>query len=52
MESKKLQEQLTTEKMKPLTVRRRLRTGVRLSEIKQAAEEQCVELSFEGNQRC
>ena len=35
VESKKLQENLTTEKMKPTTVSRRLRTGDRLSEIKQ-----------------
>ena len=29
----------------------RLTTGVRLSEIKRAAEEQCLWLSFEGDQR-
>jgi len=34
---KKLQEHLT-EKIKPMTVSRRIRTGVRLSEIKRAAE--------------
>jgi len=33
----------TQEKIKPTTVSRRLRTGVRLSEIKQAAEEQCLQ---------
>jgi len=53
MESKKLQEHLTTE-IKSTTVSRGLRTGVRLSEIKRAAEEQCLEPWFEGDQwwRC
>jgi len=32
-------------------VSRRLRTGVRLSEIKRAAEEKCLQSSFEGDQR-
>jgi len=49
--SKKLQEHLTTEKIKPTTVSRRLRTVVRLSEIKRAAEEQCLQPSLEGDQR-
>ena len=30
---------------------RRIRTGVSLSEIRRPAEEQCVEPSFEGDQR-
>ena len=51
MESEKLQENLTTEKIKPTTVSRRSRTGVRLLEIKWAAKEQCLEPSFEGNQQ-
>jgi len=45
----KIQEHLTTEKMK--TKSSRIRTGVILSEIKRAAEEQCVEPSFECDQR-
>ena len=41
---KKLQEHLTTEKkIKPTKVSRRRRTGVRLPEIKRAAEEHCAE---------
>ena len=34
-----------------VTVSHGIRTGVRLSEIKRAAEEQCLELSFEADQR-
>ena len=52
VESKKIQEHLTTEKNKTSwTVLRRLRTGDRLSEIKRAAEEQCVEPSLACAQR-
>ena len=51
VKSKKLQERLTTEKIKPTTESRRIRTGVRLSEIKRAAEEQCLEPLFDGSQR-
>ena len=48
--SKKLQDHLTTEKIKPTTVSRRLRTGVTdTSAIKRAAEEQCLQPSFEGD---
>jgi len=50
VESKKLQQHSTTEKMKPTTVSRGIRTEVRLSEIKRAAEEQCLEQSCEGDQ--
>jgi len=46
---RKLQEHLTTEKIQPTTESRRIRTEVRLSEIKQAAEEQCLQPSFEGD---
>jgi len=42
---------LNSRKIKPTTVSHGIRTGVRLSEIKRAAEEQCVELSFEADQR-
>ena len=38
VESKRFQENLTTEKIKRTTVSRRIRTGVRLSEINRAAE--------------
>jgi len=46
---RKLQEHLTTEKIQPTTESRRIRTEVRQSEIKQAAEEQCLQRSFEGD---
>jgi len=52
MDSKKLQEHLTTEKKtKPTTVSHRLRTGIRLSEIKRVAKEQCLQPLLEGDQR-
>ena len=38
-------------KVKLMTVLCRPRTGVRLSEIKRVAEEQCLEPSFEGDVR-
>ena len=42
---KKLQQHLTTQKNK---TNDSVRTGVRLSEIKRAAEEQCLQPSFDG----
>jgi len=50
MESKKTSRALNNGK-KPTTVSRKLRTGARLSEIKRAAEEQCVEPLFEGDEQ-
>ena len=47
VESKKLQEHLTTEKNKTSESVTQDKNGVRLREIKRAAEEQCVEPSFE-----
>jgi len=46
IESKKLQEHWTTEKIKPTTMSRVIITGVRLSASKRAAEEQCLQLLF------
>jgi len=51
VDSKKLQEHLTTEKKQKTTVSHRLRTGVRLSEIKRVAKEQCLQPLLEGDQR-
>jgi len=50
---KKLQEHLTTKNKTndSVSMSRRMRTWVRLSEIERAAEEQCVERSFEGDER-
>ena len=49
VESKKTPRALNNreKKIKPTKVSRRIRTGVRLSEIKRAAEEHCAEPSFE-----
>ena len=49
VESKKTPRALNNreKKIKPTKVSRRRRTGVRLSEIKRAAKEQCAEPSFE-----
>jgi len=49
MESKKLQEHLPTEKNK--TNDSVTRVGNRVSEIRWAAEEQCLQPSFEGDER-
>jgi len=50
IESKKTSRALKNrKKIKLATVSRRIRTGVRLSEIRRVAEEQCVEPSFEGD---
>jgi len=38
-------------KTKPTTVSHRLRTGIRLSEIKRVAKEQCLQPLLEGDQR-
>jgi len=47
VESKKLQEHLTTEKNRTSDSVTQDKNGVRLREIERAAEEQCVEPSFE-----